>query len=218
MLASLSTLHVVIYQPCIADVAHIRALDRQRFVVLRPGSAVSEGHRRLQEILRERLSAFPISYPACAHVTLSGFDAGTPLDAVQTLVERWARGVPVLRIEIEGVAVFPPPFQIVIVQVRKTAELLTALVGLRQQAEEQQLSIATAIRPQDWVFHMSVAYCSGLSATAWRAVTALVQTLEVRPGRCLVEQAEVVAFDKNVEYSAGVYSLRGQKPGNSTLD
>ena len=206
------------YQPCIDDVAHIRALDRQRFVVLRPGSAVSEGHRRIQQILRERLAAFPISYPACAHVTLSGFDAGTPVDAVQTLVERWARGVPVLQIEIERVALFPAPFQIVIVQVRKSPELLAALVGLRQQAGEQQLSIATLISPQDWVFHMSVAYCSGLSASEWSAVTALVQTLDVRPGRCLVEQAEVVAFDQNVEYSAGVFSLSGQKTSDSILE
>jgi 2'-5' RNA ligase len=211
-------LPVVTYQPCIDDLAHIRALDRQRFVVLRPGPAVSEGHRRIQEILKERLSALPISYPACAHVTLSGFDAGTPLDAVQTLVEKWACGVPALRIEAECVAVFPPPFQIVFVQIRKTPELLAALVGLREQAEERRLSIATLIPPQDWVFHMSVAYCSELSASAWSDVTALVQTLDVRPGRCLVEQVEVVAVDELVEYSGGVYSLRGQKTSDSTLD
>ncbi len=65
---------------------------------------------------------------------------------------------------------------------------------------------------------MSVAYCSGLSAPAWSDVTALVQTLDVRPGRSLVEQAEVVAFDENLEYSGGVYLLRGQKATDATLD
>ncbi len=151
-------------------------------------------------------------------MTLSGFDAGTPLDAVQTLVERWAHRVPVLRIETECVGFFPPPFQIVMVQVRKTPELLAALVDLRERAEEQRLSIATSIRPEDWVFHMSVAYCSGLSAPAWSDLTELIQTLDVRPGHSMVEQAEVVAIDENLEYSGGVYLLRGQKATAPTLD
>jgi 2'-5' RNA ligase len=201
---------VVTYQPFIDDPAHIRALDRQRFVVLRPGPAVREIHRQVQGILRQRLSAFPISYPACAHVTLTGFDAGTPLDAVQTVVERWARRVPVLRIETERVAFFPPPFQIAIVQVRKTPDLLAALVDLREQAEEQQLSISTSIPSQDWVFHMSVAYCAGLNAPAWNNLTDFIQTLDVHPAHCVVEEAEVVAFDERLECSGGVYSLRGR--------
>ena len=101
---------------------------------------------------------------------------------------------------------------------RKTPELLAALVDLRQQAEKERLSIATSIRPQDWVFHMSVAYCSGLSAPAWSDLTELVQKLDVRPGHSMVEQAEVVAIDEHLEYSGGVYLLRGQKATDSTLD
>jgi 2'-5' RNA ligase len=199
----------IAYQPFIDDPEHIRLLEGQRFVVLRPGRAVREAHRDVQRLLRQQFPAFPLSYPARAHVTLAGFESGTPLDALQKLVESWARAVSAFRIAADRVTFFPPPFQIAIVQVSKTPELFAALSALRQRADEKRLAVSTAVPARDWIFHMSVAYCSGLTPPIWNELAQFVQTLEVDPVHCFVDEAEVVAFDDGREYSGGVYALGG---------
>jgi len=196
------------YLPFIDDPEHIRALEGQRFVVLRPAAAITAIHRQVQEVLRHRLSVFPVSYPARAHVTLTGFSAGTALEVVQQLVQSWARGVPALRIEVARLGVFPTPFQTVVVQVRRTSELFRALVSLRERARDQRLAISTPIPPAGWIFHMSLAYFAGLSVPVWNELTEFIQDLELPLTHCMVTEAEVVAFDEGRECSGGVYPLQ----------
>jgi 2'-5' RNA ligase len=195
------------YEPFIEDPEHIRAVDGQRFVVLRPGAVVRELYNHLQVILRRRFADLPISYPAQAHMTLAGFGVGTSLRAVQELVELWSRTVPALRLTLERLAFFPAPSQIVIMQVLKTPELLAALSLLWRQAEKAQLAIDTTISPQDWIFHLSVAYCSKLSGPAWNELVTCGQ-LESPSAFCTVNEVEVVAFDDGREHSGGVYALQ----------
>jgi 2'-5' RNA ligase len=195
------------YQPFIADPTHLSELDRQRFVVLRMPQTATEMYGHVQGLVRQRLSALPVSYPARPHVTLCGFPAGTVLAAVQETVESWARSIPSLAIEVERMSTFPPPFQVVIVQVRKTPELLAAVAGLRRQAEERRLVLSTLVPADQWIFHMSVAYCAGLGAAAWHELTEFIEKLQVPLTQCVVHEAEVVAFDDAREYSGGVFSL-----------
>jgi 2'-5' RNA ligase len=195
------------YHCFLEDAQHISELDGRRFVVLRPTWDVAEVHGGMQQIMRQQFADAPLSYPARAHVTLGGFAAGTPLDGVQELVRAWALDVPPLRVDIERVACFPPPFQIVIVQVCKTPELLGALKELRRGAISRKLEISMPVAPDDWIFHMSVAYCAKLSPKEWDRVTRLVPTLHVVRARGVVTQAEVVALDEGREYSGGVYAL-----------
>jgi 2'-5' RNA ligase len=197
---------MTLYQPFIDDPAHIEALDRQRFVVLRAPLAVSAVYDQIQRALRERLRGQPVSYPARAHVTLCGFAAGTALDAVQELVRRWAKTVPPLHIEIERVSSFHAP-QIVVVEVRKIPALFTALASLRSRAEDKGLAVSTVTPVEGWRFHMSVAYCSQLEESAWQELTHFAETATVPAVHESVRTAEVVAFDDRREYSGGVYQL-----------
>jgi 2'-5' RNA ligase len=197
----------MVYEPFIDDPDHIRAVEGQRFVVLRPDLAIREAHRHLQSLLRERGSGLPISYPAQAHVTLAGFGADTQLNVVQDLVESWSHRVSPLRITVERLEYFPAPAQILIIRVLKTAELLSALSGLRREASHRRLTIDTTIPLHDWVFHMSVAYCADLSGPAWNDVMKLSKELEIPPASCNVNEIEVVAFDNLREYSGGVYAF-----------
>jgi hypothetical protein len=103
----------------------------------------------------------------------------------------------------------------VILQVRKTSELLTALRSLRRRAEAQGLAISTSVAPDDWVFHMSLAYCAKLAPEEWDHVTQFVPSLHAAAARGVVGQAEVVALDDGREYSGGVYSLRVQEATGS---
>jgi len=198
------------YQPFIDNPGHIRTLERQRFVVLRPLPAVTKIHREVQRTLRQKLATLPVSYPAQAHVTLCGFAAGAELGSVQDLVRRWARSVPPLIIEVERVTSFPPPFQVVVVQVRRTPELSAALAGLRQRAQTERFDVSTNMPVDRWIFHMSVAYCSELSLSDWHELASAVETLHVPPMQCTVESTEVVAFDDGREYSGGTYRLGAQ--------
>lgn len=206
------------YQPFIEDPKHLRELDRQCFVVLRIPPPVSETYKHVQETVRRQLPAMPVSYPARAHVTLGGFAAGTALEAVQEVVKAWARSVPPLLIEVERLSVFPPPFQIAIVQVRKSEELFEALASLWRRSEMRGLALSTVVPADQWIFHMSVAYCSGLSASTWHELTQLVESVQLPSARCVVGEAEVVAFDDGREYSGGVFSLDTAQAATSSRE
>lgn len=200
------------YIPFINDPVHLARLTGHRYVVLRPNDEVSATHATVQSSVRAQYSDLAISYPARAHVTLKGFPAGTQLEEVQALVHAWAAGVPSLRIEVERITVFPFPFQVVIVQVRKTATLFHALTSLRALAKQQGLPDwpkGTIPSVDDWIFHMSVAYCSTLSAADWTTMTSFSEKLTAPSVSCLVQEAEVVAFDEGREYSGGVFPLSG---------
>ena len=117
---------------------------------------------------------------------MAGFDAGTSLEAVKRLVSAWARTVSALRVEVERFSVFPPPAQIAIAQIRKTPELSSALVDLRHRAADQKLAISTSISAPEWIFHLSIAYCSRLTEAAWRGLAEYVQSLGTQSAHCVV--------------------------------
>jgi 2'-5' RNA ligase len=198
------------YCPFINDAVYRTGLAGQRYVVLRPLGKVANVYTTVQAAIQARFSDLVISYPAQAHVTLKGFPAGTPLGAVQTLVQRWATAASPLRVEVERVTVFPEPFKIVIVQVRKTAELYHALARLRALAEQRNLPDwpqGTIPKVDEWIFHMSVAYCSTLSAADWSAVASFSESLLLPAAEYPIHEVEIAAFDEGQEYSGGIYPL-----------
>src|SRR5262245_21044924 len=102
--------------PCIGDSRHIALLEGQRYVVLRPDPEVSSAYATVRSAVQPIIAHLPVSCPARAHVTLHGFPAGTTLAQVRALVGSWAATVPPLRLEVDGVSVFPPPFKTVVVR------------------------------------------------------------------------------------------------------
>jgi hypothetical protein len=198
------------YHPFIDDSAYRARLAGHRYVVLRPRGEVSTVYTTVQTAIQARFSDLAISYPAQAHVTLKGFPAGTPLAAVQALVQTWAAEAPPLQVAVERVTIFPEPFKIVIVQVRKTVALFHALVRLRNLAERRTLPdwpTGTISRVEEWIFHLSVAYCSLLSATDWSAVASFGENLSIPAAACSIHEVEIAAFDEGQEYSGGRYPL-----------
>jgi 2'-5' RNA ligase len=196
-----------LYRPFIDDPAHIALLEGQRYVVLRAKGALHDFYTQVRERVQDKLNGLQVWYPAQPHVTLGGFGQGTSLAAVRELVANWAPTVAPLRLEVDALGVFPSPFQIIIARVRRTPELGEALTTLREQAGQHKLVDAATIQPSDWIFHMSVAYCSALSAAAWADVAAWVETVPVTTAACTVTDVEIVAIDEGQEYSGGVLSL-----------
>jgi len=192
-----------LYRPFIDDPGHIALLEGQRYVVLRPNGAVQDGYTQVREQVQDKLGRLQVSYPTQPHVTLAGFGKGTSIDAVREVVANWAPTVPPLRLEVVDLGVFPSPFQIVILRVRRTPEIADALTTLREQAQQSKLVDVATVQSSDWIFHMSVAYCSALSAAAWADVAAWVETVPVAAAECTVTEVELVAIDDGQEYSGG---------------
>jgi 2'-5' RNA ligase len=195
------------YRPFIDDPRDTARFEGQRFVVLRATGAVQGVHRHVRSLLDAHLASGDASGPAEAHVTLAGFPKGTPLESVRDVVAQWAHSVAPLRLEIERAGCFPAPFQIVMLQVRKTPELVAALATIRTCLKERGLEDDGSVPASEWIFHMSLAYCSSLSSAEWAAVTHVVDGLSVQAAQCVVSEAEIVAFDDGQEYSGGVFAL-----------
>jgi 2'-5' RNA ligase len=196
-------------RPFINDPDHLRLLDGQRYVVLRATGPIRAAYVQVQGLVRETLADLDVSYPAEPHLTLLGLAAGTGLEAVRGLVSDWARDVPPLELEIEKVSVFPSPFQIVIVQIRKNPTLFGAMSRLRERAHQQGLVDLADIAPNDWIFHLSVACCSSLNTASWGDASRAVNELVVPAAKAVASDAEIVAFDNGQESSVGVVPFTG---------
>jgi 2'-5' RNA ligase len=196
------------YAPFLEDERQIASLEGQRFVVLRAGGQIGDTFERYRNLFRGHVGDADVSSPAQAHVTLAGFAAGAPLEIVQTIVEEWSRTVPPLGLDIERLTLFPPPFQVVALQVRKTPTLFEALASLRALGVNRGLTLSTVVPAEQWIFHVSLLYGASLDEATWRRLGAVGGSLEPPQGRDVAVAAEVVAFDQACEHSGGVYTLR----------
>ena len=195
------------YEPFIEDPAHLKELAGGQFVVLRAPLSLSDEFRRIQQGFRERLDGQPVSYPARAHVTLAGFAPGAGSGELRDFVAQWARAVAPLRVEACKVSTFPAPFQIVIIEIRKTAALQRALSSLRAAVADPALLIDAGISAQDWTFHLSVAYCRALSEASWREVERMAERHAAPGASADIDAVELVSFGAGRERCAGRYIL-----------
>ena len=141
---------------------------------------------------------------------MRAFPAGTDLDTIRQTVEAWAGATRPLRLEVDGVSVFGTPFQIVVVAIRKTPELADAYRRLLGESLRAGLpNWPGTIAVDEWVFHLSVAYCGELAEPAWRRVAEAAQSLSPGKGHELAGHVELVAFEKRSEQAVGTFALGG---------
>jgi len=176
---------------------------------LRAEGELASAHERVREELRSLLRDARVLYPNTGHVTMRGFPAHTDVDTIRQTVDGWAGATRRLRLEVEGVSVFGPPFQIVVVVIRKTPELADAHRLLLDQALRAGLpDWPGTIAVDDWIFHMSAAYCGDLDEPAWERAAQLAQCLTPNEACQVAGHVEVVAFDERTEHAAGRFALR----------
>jgi hypothetical protein len=196
------------YQAILEDPIQIASLSGQRFVVLRAPAAVAAPWSVLQQTLRRELTG-AVFYPATAHLTLTGFVAGTSLDALVSVVRDWAEDTPPLRFDAEAIDTFPSPAQVVSVRVRKTPELVAALGTLRDRAAAAGLTVSSTIPLDDWVPRMSLVYAGRLDVSGWQTVLDATQSREWPVVGDEVAAVEVLAFDDGEERTGGAFTLTG---------
>ena len=148
-------------------------------------------------------------FPAVPHVTLAGYKSGTDGERLASVVATWAATIKPLDLEVgEPVSWFPPPFQVIILPVRRTQALFSALVAIRDAGARAGFPLATITAPENWTFHLTLATCTGLESSAWKEAQRIAGACEVRgPARSVAKAAELVVYDHGMESSGGSFPL-----------
>lgn len=198
-------------EPIITDPEHLRRVEGQSFVVLRAGGELARSFAKTQEEARSALAGLPVSYPNVPHVTLASLAAGPDTDVLRDVVSRWAKGSPPLLHEPVALGVFPPPHQVLRLEIKKTRDLQDAQSGLIHAISERGLTELTAAEGllPGWIFHISIAYCDGISERDWvKRVLPLARSLDGPTAPHVSEEAELITFEQ-VERLIGRFPLEG---------
>jgi hypothetical protein len=174
----------------------LRRLEGQQYLVLRPTGAVAALYREVQASALDR-GVLP--HPHTEHVTLRGFYEPERLDDVRQIARAWAAGRGPIELRAEAVDLFPAPWQIVILRLARTADLVAAYADLTAALGRTDLRRLDELAVDDWTFHLSVVYGKELSPQDWEAF-ARTQTREVAATETVYE-AELVWYLDGVEHA-----------------
>ena len=197
------------YRPFIDDPQALARYAGHRYVVLRVVGDPARRYREVQARLRAKLGDPSIVFPSVPHVTLAGYKPGTDEKRLASVVATWAATVEPLDLEVgEPVSWFPPPFQVIILPVRRTQSLFDALVRIRDAGARAGFPLATLTPPENWTFHLTLATCTDLESSAWIEAQRSARGCEVRgPASSVAKAAELVVFDNATESSGGSFPL-----------
>ncbi len=182
------------------DPDQLASLNGQQYVVLRPSQAVLRFYDVEKQALGTKLSR-TVPSPHTGHVTLRGFAESDRVPEVEEAVRAWAKRQEPILLEVEGIDGFPPPFSVVIARLARTSELVGAYGSLTTLLDETDLVRIGELPLDQWVFHMSLAYCSGLSEADWVALLALAKREVFRGPSETISEVEFVWYEDSVEHS-----------------
>ena len=141
----------------------LKALEGRQFIVLRPIDPIASYYRVVQQQLK---SVMPtnITYPNTAHVTLRGFSEPNSLSKLQGSTEKWATSLAPIRVAIEDISYFDAPYKVVFLKIISTDELKRTYSSLSDVVVSDNLQTIDVERDEnEWIFHMSLAYCADTS-------------------------------------------------------
>lgn len=181
----------------------LASLEGQQYLVLRPSGAVSNTYREVQA---ELLALLPegTKHPHTEHVTLRAFYEPARRGEVSELVREWAARQSPVEIVAEAIDTFPAPWQIVITRLARTAPLVEAYASLTSALVQTDIRRLDELRPEDWIFHLSVVYGKALSPEAWIELERTSQRELVERPSCVVTEAELVWYEDGIEYAEAI--------------
>lgn len=197
------------YRPFIDDPRALASYAGQRYVVLRVAGDPALRYQELQAQLRAKLRDPSIMFPAVPHITLAGYKPGTDEGRLASVVATWAAAIEPLDLEVgDPVSCFPPPFQVIVLPIRRTPALFGALVEIRDAGARAGFPLATVTPPENWTFHLTLATCGRLENSAWTKAQRIAEACEApATARSIADAAELVVFDNGAESSGGKFPL-----------
>lgn len=180
------------------DSAQLASLEGQQYLVLRPTGSVGAYYDEQQASLLQQLPK-SIQYPNAGHATLRGFEEPTQIEELKLALRAWAAEREPIELRIESVDGFPPPFKVLIAQLARSESLVDAYASLTAMLDATDFNRIGELPLEQWVFHLSLAYCIILSDLEWEKELALSRRdVITRPAEFLAE-AEFVWYQDGVE-------------------
>jgi 2'-5' RNA ligase len=182
------------------DPVILQSLIGQQYIVIRPTDPIAIFYDKVQSSLREKLPSV-VTYPNVGHITLRGFSQPEKIDQIRTSLTKWASQIKPMEISIENFDSFPPPFKVLILKVQSTNELKSAYTELTQVIEADGLhTIGVQRNTDEWIFHMSLAYCEQLSDTEFVEAINILKAIQLEKPSTIANELEFVDFDENGEH------------------
>ncbi len=189
----------------ITNPALLEALEGRQFIVLRPTDPITSYYRIAQQQLKSVMPA-NITHPNTAHVTLRGFSEPNNLSKLQRSTKKWAASLAPISVGIEGISYFDVPYKVIFLKISSTSEIKKAYFSLSEVVVSDNLQTIDVERDEnEWIFHMSLAYCADTSDEEWWQIKDTVNNFKVETMNCTVDSAELVEY-KNGEHRS-VYKL-----------
>lgn len=184
----------------IVDADLLQALEGQQYIVFRPDGDIAEYFKLIQGELKKILPP-GVKYPNTGHITLGGFsDSMAKLDES---FRSWVADIKPLVVSVESIDSFPSPFKIIILKMQKDAQLRNTYDKLTASVSKNSVKTIGMERSSDnWIFHMSLAYCSELNNHDWQNVLDSLHELPNKSPRYLVNEAELVEYRTGEHASA----------------
>jgi len=207
---------VATYPPIISDPEHLREAAGTAYVVLRPEGVLADRFDEIQGRVVARLGEARASVPV-AHATMKAY--GRP---AAPLVDR--DDVAIVRVVGEWAAASRPPLMVAdacdafdeesipIVRLRPEPDLRPALVSLRRRSLQAGLpgGYEDRYEPDDWVFHLSLAYPDDMPDDDWHSLARWVRSLDAGEASCVVTEAELLRYDGGPERTLDRFPFSGR--------
>ncbi|NER59693.1 AMP-binding protein [Pseudomonas sp. MAFF212428] len=208
--------------PPAAFIEHVPTLERiegKRYVVIRgPHGEFAEHCRALQAQIREHVQAAGPQVADAAlfahtlHLTLAEFaDAGDSARQ-RRAVQHWASNSAPLSLRTGAIQTLAYPTNLAYVALEPSAALRAAMADLRLTALQEGVPVRDEIAVAQWLFHLSLAHCPGMSEGQWEALVASLQGLALGPIDFTVGAVEFVEYQHGRELPAHVVALASGGP------
>ena len=181
------------------DSSTLDSLNGQQYLVLRPEHEIASFWDATRDSLRRGMPA-TVSFPNTGHVTLRGFSEPTRIDDLEEILRAWAERQAPIRLRVEAIDGFPPPFQILIARLQRTSSLIAAYAGLTSLLDTKGIHRLGELPLEEWVFHMSLIYAGTLDQAEWHRVYGnSARALDPCPSE-LITSADFVWYADGIEH------------------
>lgn len=204
--------------PFIDHLPTIKRIDGYSYLVIRiVDASLVQSLAAVQATLRERLqgltgiAADQTLLPVAAHLTLGEWHGYPDVEALACVVERWAQRQGPLQLHFEGLQATSAASCLLLASVRADPALREALRGLRSVAREMGLPCVEQVAVEDWLFHVSLAHCPGLSTQQWQSMLHDVPLHATASLALRTMQVELVHYRDARELPAAAFALQDAK-------
>ncbi|PJJ70716.1 2'-5' RNA ligase superfamily protein [Diaminobutyricimonas aerilata] len=182
-------------RPFMTDPAQLAALEGQQYVVFRPIDGVLRAYEAARRAVAPLLPT-GATHPHAGHVTLRGFHEPRRVESLKNFIADWAAEQTPVTMNVDTLDGFPPPFRVAILRLARSPSLVDAYASLTHALERTDFARVGELPVDDWIFHMSVAYCGDMPDDRWSELHRTVTDSPLRSASEVLSEIEFVWYEQ----------------------